>query len=480
MIKLAKYNKTKMVATIGPASSDYKMLKSMVLSGVDVCRINFSHGTHQQHAEVINTVNRINKELNSNVCILADLQGPKLRIGEMENNGVEFKEGQTLIISTEPVVGTAEKISVSYKFLAKDVRLGENVLLDDGKIEMEFIEVLDEKNVKAMVKVGGTLSSNKGFNLPKTDLTVPCLSKKDLKDLEFILTQEVQWIGLSFVRHQDDIKILRHYIDGKESDARIIAKIEKPQAVENLDAIIKAADGLMVARGDLGVEMPMEHVPIIQKEVVRKCIVAAKPVIIATQMMESMISSPTPTRAEANDVANAVIDGADAVMLSGETSVGKYPLKAVQAVQRIVSSTEENSREVYYKGKKPKDDSEKFLSDEICFTAVRVSDHVKAKAIVTMTHSGYAAQKISSYRPSADLFYFSSNKKILKTLNLVWNLRGFHYNKMVSTDQSIDDVVDILYKEKQLIKKGDLVINTASMPIKKKPRTNTLKITEVK
>mgnify|MGYP000546789692 FL=1 len=297
MIKLAKYNKTKMVATIGPASSDYKMLKSMVLSGVDVCRINFSHGTHQQHAEVINTVNRINKELNSNVCILADLQGPKLRIGEMENNGVEFKEGQTLIISTEPVVGTAEKISVSYKFLAKDVRLGENVLLDDGKIEMEFIEVLDEKNVKAMVKVGGTLSSNKGFNLPKTDLTVPCLTKKDLKDLEFILTQEVQWIGLSFVRHQDDIKILRHYIDGKESDARIIAKIEKPQAVENLDAIIKAADGLMVARGDLGVEMPMEHVPIIQKEVVRKCIVAAKPVIIATQMMVSMISIPIPTRA---------------------------------------------------------------------------------------------------------------------------------------------------------------------------------------
>lgn len=480
MIKLAKYNKTKMIATIGPASSDYKTLKSMILSGVDVCRINFSHGSHEQHLEVIKTIEKINKELNSNVCILADLQGPKLRIGEMEDNGVEFKEGQILTISTEDVIGNHEKISVTYKFLAKDVKIGENVLLDDGKMEMEFVEILDEKNVKAMVKVGGILSSKKGFNLPKTDLTVPCLTKKDLNDLEFILSQEVQWIGLSFVRHQDDIKILRHYIEGKESDARIIAKIEKPQAVDNLDEIIKASDGVMVARGDLGVEMPMERVPIIQKDVVRKCIIAAKPVIIATQMMESMINNPTPTRAEANDVANAVIDGADAVMLSGETSIGKYPLKAVQAVQRIVSSTEKNSKEVYYKGKKPKDDSDKFLSDEICFTAVRVSDHVKAKAIVTMTQSGYAAQKISSYRPNADLYYFSSNKKILKTLNLVWNLRGFHYNKMISTDQTIVDVVDILHKEKELIKKGDLVINTASMPIKKKPRTNTLKITEVK
>lgn len=472
-----QFNKTKIVATIGPATSSYEMLKKIIMLGVDVCRINGSHGNHEAHIQVIENVRRINAELRSNICILYDLQGPKLRIGEVEDNLIHLEDGKDLILTTEKCIGNAQKIYVSYKALAQDVKAGEKVLLDDGKLELEFLEILDDKNVKARVIHGGKLSGKKGFNLPHSNLSTPALTEKDIIDLEFALDHEVEWVGLSFVRRPEDIQQLKQIIEKKNVNTRVIAKIEKPEAVKNIDAIISATDGVMVARGDLGVELPMEEVPLIQKQIVKKCIVASKPVIIATQMMESMITAPTPTRAEANDVANAVLDGADAVMLSAETSVGEYPLKVVAAMEKIVRNVE-SSGDVYYKGERPVPESPTFLSDEVCFTAVRMSSHLKAKAIVSMTKSGYTGYKIGSFRPMADIFIFTNNLPLLNTLNLVWGVRGFFYDKYSSTDETFNDVIDIL-KENNFVKKDDIVINTASMPIHEKARTNAIKISTV-
>ncbi|MBP7511902.1 MAG: pyruvate kinase, partial [Bacteroidia bacterium] len=370
-----------------------------------------------------------------------------------------------------------EKLYINYEQLPNDVKKGERILLDDGKIELRITRTIDSKNIEAKVIYGGNLSSKKGFNLPETAVSMPCLTPKDLIDLEFALEQDLDWIGLSFVRHPDDVEELKSRIAAKGSRAKIIAKIEKPQAVKHIDAIIEATDAVMVARGDLGVEMPMERLPMIQKQIVEKCIVASKPVIIATQMMESMIENPTPTRAETNDVANAVMDGADAVMLSAETSVGRYPVKAVEAMEKILGITEIEWN-VYFKGKKPNSKSPTFLSDEICFTAVRMSDHIKAKAIVSMTQTGYTAYTIASFRPKCDVFIFTSNKEIMRTLNLVWNVRVFYYDSMHSTDESMKDVLDYL-KDLKMLKSNDLVVHTASMPIIAKAKTNTLKISRV-
>ncbi len=471
------FNKTKIVATIGPASSSYETLKEIIYTGVDVCRINGSHGSHEDHAAVIENVKRINAELRSNVCMLFDLQGPKLRIGKVENNAITLERGKEILLSSVECLGTPEKIFVSYDKLSKDVKPGEKVLLDDGKLELVFEEIIDETTVKARVIHGGILSSKKGFNLPNSDLSIPALTEKDLADLEFALQHEVEWVGLSFVRKADDIQLLRKIIAEHGSNARIIAKIEKPEAVKYIDDIIAITDGVMVARGDLGVELPMEEVPIIQKEIVKKCIVASKPVIIATQMMESMIQSPTPTRAEANDVANAVLDGADAVMLSAETSVGAYPVKVVQAMERIVRNVEARG-DVYFKGQRPSEDSPTFLSDEVCFTAVRMSSHLNARAIVSMTRSGYTGFKIGSFRPRANIYIFTNNLPLLNTLNLVWGVRGFFYDKYSSTDETFNDVIDIL-RENDFVFKDDLVINTASMPIHEKSRTNAIKVSKV-
>jgi len=476
MTQLVKYNKTKIVATIGPATSDYNSLLEIIKAGVDVCRINFSHGSHDSHLKTIQLVRQIDDELNLNICVLGDLQGPKLRIGEIEE-GTIIKTGQTLMITVDPCVGNSEIIHVNYKELPKDIRKGEFILIDDGKIKLEVTDIPDSEHIETKVIVGGPLSSRKGFNLPQTQLSLPCMTSKDRKDLQFALQNDVDWIALSFVRTAADVRQLRRLVEADNLDTRIVAKIEKPQAVENFDEILAAADGIMVARGDLGVEMPMEKVPMIQKRIVDKCIKASKPVIIATQMMESMIESPTPTRAEANDVANAVMDGADAVMLSAETGIGKYPTETVEAVERILASTE-LGWDIYYKGLKPDPASSTFLSDEICFTAVRMSDHINAKAIISLTQSGYTAFRIASYRPSCDVFIFTSNRRIFKILNLVWNVRVFYYNKMDSTDKTMKDVVSLL-KEQDLLKKDDLVVHTASMPIEEKRRTNALKISRV-
>lgn len=474
-----KFNRTKIIATIGPATSSFQKLKEIIVAGVDVCRLNFSHGKHAEYEKIIENIRKINTEMNCNVGILLDLQGPKLRIGEVKDNKIHLVSGNELTITTKPMVGTADKLFIDFEMLTKDIKKGHRILLDDGKVELKVIEVLNRTDIQAKVVHGGVLSSKKGFNLPQTQLSIPSITKKDIEDIEFGLEHDVEWIGLSFVRKPEEIYELKNIIARHEKRTKVVAKIEKPEAIKNIDKIIEAADAIMVARGDLGVELPLEEVPIIQKLIVKKCLVASTPVIIATQMMESMITSPTPTRAETNDVANAVLDGADAVMLSAETSVGEYPVETIKTMERIVRHVEEQDL-IYNKGEGPQNpDSRSYITDVICFTAARMSLHIKnAKAIASMTRTGYTAFKLSSFRPRANIFIFTNNQPLLNTLSLVWGIRGFYYDKFVTTDETIHDVNEIM-KKAGYVKSGDIVINTASMPIHIKSMTNTVKISKV-
>jgi pyruvate kinase len=473
--------KTKIVATMGPASTDSKeVLKEMIRQGTNVCRLNFSHGRHEIHLKVIQMVREINAELGVDVALLADLQGPKIRIGEVENNGIELVDGAPLIITTNECIGTKDKVYLTYKEFPKDVSIGDRVLMDDGKLQLEVTGTNGVDEVTTKVLNGGILSSKKGVNLPNTKISLPCLTVKDLRDLDFVLEHNIDWVGLSFVRSGKDIEDLRKLITKKGKHTKIVAKIEKPEAIKDIDAIIHATDAIMVARGDLGVEVPMETVPNIQKMLIRKCRAVAKPTIVATQMMESMITNFSPTRAEVNDVANAVLDGADAVMLSGETSVGKHPVEVIKAMSKIVREIEKNE-EIYHKESMPKKNapkSHRFISDSICFNAARLSQRVGASAIVTMTFSGYTAYKMSSQRPRSDIFVFTENRQILTQLNLVWGVHGLFYDKLESTDETIKDSIAIL-KEKGLLKKGDYIINVASVPIEEKGQSNMVKLSQV-
>ncbi len=476
-LKIPTHQKTKIVATIGPASESYDNLLNLVEAGVDVFRLNFSHGDHEGHKEVIRNIIAIKEKYNQHVGILADLQGPKLRVGKIENNALEVEEGDILTFTNEKCIGTMEKIYMSYKQFAQDVNVGERVLIDDGKLVLKVVETDKKSIVKLEVLFGGTLSSNKGVNLPDTKVTLPSLTTKDLEDLDFILTQPINWIALSFVRKSKDVKDLKKRIEKANHPAKVISKIEKPEAINNIKSIIKATDAVMIARGDLGVEVPIEKLPAIQKQVIRRCIQKAKPVIVATQMMESMITNPSPTRAEVTDVANAVIDGTDAVMLSGETSVGKHPSKVVEAMNRIIAQAE---RHYEIKGKRPKPnpESETFFSDVICLGAPDIAEKINAKAVMGLTVSGYTAFKMSSYRPHCPIYIFSDRMHMLSTLNLVWGVKCFHYGKFTTTDETISDLCNILKKNKKL-KKGDVVVNTGAMPLHKRFRTNMMKITTV-
>ena len=469
--------KTKIVATLGPASASKEVLRQMMLEGVNVCRLNCSHGSHEDHKKSIDLIRELNNETGLNVAILADLQGPKIRTYEMENNGVMMVNGSIVTIVTDKIVGTADKFGISYKQMPKDVLPGERILLDDGKLMMEIVSTDGMKEIKAKVIHGGILSSKKGVNLPNTVISLPSLTEKDREDLEFALQEDVDWIGLSFVRSARDIIELKHIISQKHCKARVIAKIEKPEAVADIDEIIKVSDALMVARGDLGVEVPYQSVPLIQKMLISKGHLHAKPVIVATQMMESMISNISPTRAEVNDVANAVLDGADAVMLSGETSVGKFPVEVIQTMANIVKEME-SFEGIYNKEQLPEKSQSRFISDSICFNACRLAQRAQADAIITMSHSGYTAYKIASQRPNAPIYVFTGNKEILTQLNLVWGVRAFHYDKKVSTDHTIADIKYLLTKE-GLVKQGDLVINLASIPIEENGKSNMLKLSYV-
>lgn len=469
--------KTKIVATLGPASSDKEILRQMFQAGLNVCRLNFSHGAYEDHANVIKTIRELNEETGLNVAILADLQGPKIRTNEMENNGVELINGTEVTIGTEKILGTAKKFSINYSKLPEEVNPGERILLDDGKIALEVISTNGKTEFVAKVIHGGILSSKKGVNLPNTKISMPSLTEKDLQDLNFALDQNVDWIGLSFVRSARDIIELRHIISARKCKARVIAKIEKPEAIDEIDEIIKVSDGLMVARGDLGVEVPYQNVPIIQKMLINKCIIHAKPIIVATQMMESMITNISPTRAEVNDVANAVLDGADAVMLSGETSVGKFPVEVIKTMSNIVMEMEKFGG-IYNKEEIPEKNQERFISDSICFNACRLSQRVEADAIITMSFSGYTAYKIASQRPKSPIYVFTSNRQILTQLNLVWGVKAFFYDKQISTDHTIADIKYLLKKE-GLLKEGDLVINIASIPLEDMGGSNMLKLSYV-
>jgi len=469
--------KTKIVATLGPASSDKAVLREMFLAGLNVCRLNFSHGSYEDHSGVIKTIRELNEETGLNVAILADLQGPKIRTNEMENNGVDLVNGSEVLIVTEKVLGTASKFSINYALLPEDVQPGERILLDDGKLALEVLKTDGKKEITARVIHGGILSSKKGVNFPNTKISMPSLTEKDLEDLQFALDQNVDWIGLSFVRSARDIIELKHIISNRKCKAKVIAKIEKPEAIEDIDAIIQESDGLMVARGDLGVEIPYQNVPIIQKMLIKKCIVHAKPIIVATQMMESMINSISPTRAEVNDVANAVLDGADAVMLSGETSVGKFPIEVIRTMSNIVLEMEKFEG-IYNKEELPDKNRERFISDSICFNACRLSQRVEADAIITMSFSGYTAYKIASQRPKAPIYVFTSNKQILTQLNLIWGVKAFYYDKQISTDHTIADIKYLL-KTMGLLVIGDLVINIASIPLEELGSSNMLKLSYV-
>ncbi|MFI5204054.1 MAG: pyruvate kinase [Flavobacteriales bacterium] len=472
------FKKTKIVATVGPSSSEKAVLKQLIEEGVNVFRLNFSHGRYEEYDAIISNIRLAAEETKRNVGILADLQGPKLRVGEMENNGVVLEPGKIFTFTTEKCIGTAERAYMTYLQFPKDVKSGDRILLDDGKLQLEAVSTNGKTEVKAKVIQGGTLSSKKGVNLPNTKVSLPCLTEKDLQDLDFALEKNVDWIGLSFVRNARDIIELKHIIKSHHKAARVVAKIEKPEALDDIDEIIHETDAIMVARGDLGVEIPLENVPLIQKMLIRKCLNQAKPVIVATQMMESMINNIFPTRAEVNDVANAVLDGADAVMLSGETSVGKYPVKVIETMRRIIAEVEKSDF-IYHKESIPDNKGEeRYISDSICFNATRLAQRVEATAIVTMTHSGYTAFKISSQRPRADIFVATGNHQLLNILSLVWGVEGFYYDKMVSTDHTIADLKYML-KKSGYVKPGDMIINVASMPIEDKGKTNMLKLSEV-
>ena len=470
--------KTKIVATIGPVSSNKEVLKGMIQNGLDVVRLNFSHGAHEDHQKVIEFVREIDAELGTNTSLLADLQGPKLRVGEMENGSVDLTVGQTITISTTKQIGTNQVIYTNYKEFAQDVKAGERVLLDDGKLVMNILSTNGKDTVQCEVVQGGPLSSKKGLNLPNTKVSLPSLSEKDLSDLHFALSHNVDWIGLSFVRTAEDVRALKEIIFTAEKHAKVVAKIEKPEAVEDIDAIIEETDAVMVARGDLGVEVPLQNVPLIQKMVVRKCVERAKPVIVATQMMESMVSNMTPTRAEVADVANAVLDGADAVMLSGETSVGKYPVEAIRMMNSIIGEAEKYD-DLYYKEEAPEQmDETRFVTDSVCYSACRLAKRANATAILTNSFSGYTGYKIASWRPRTNIFVFTANKKILTQMNLVWGVKAFYYDKMVSTDQTIADIRYFL-KKHEYITEGDFIINIASMPIFEQGMTNMIKLSKV-
>jgi pyruvate kinase len=467
-------NKAKIVATLGPASSSEEVFAEMIKAGLNVARINFSHGDHQQARDSIRMIRRVNDSLGTHVAILADLQGPKLRIGEVEE-GVVLKKDDVLLFTTEPCKGNRDKVYMNYLQFPQDVNVGEQILLDDGKLVMEVLSTDRKKEVKTKVLHGGPLKSKKGVNLPNTNVSLPCLTEKDLADLDVALEEKVDWIGLSFVRQAEDVVELKRIIAEKDSQALVVAKIEKPAAVADIRRILKVTDGVMVARGDLGVEVPMQGVPLIQKMIVEQARKYSKPVIIATQMMESMIQNISPTRAEVNDVANSVLDGADALMLSGETSVGEHPVEVIRAMSKIIAHVEETGRQVY-REHPPKDQNHaRYITDSICFNASKIADQIGAKAILTMTHSGYSAFKIASHRPGTNILVFTQNQRILNTLSLLWGVRGFYYDKYKSTDDTFTDIKEIVRK-KGIIKSGDMVIKIASMPITNRGMTNTIKI----
>ena len=475
---MPRSKKTKIVATLGPACSSKEVIKDMIDAGVNVFRINFSHADYTDVKERIDIIRELNKEYGYTTAILADLQGPKLRVGVMKEDVVVHVGDHITFTTAEDIPGTAERVYMNYKEFPRDVNPGERVLLDDGKLIFEVVST--DKNTEVVAKViqGGPLKSKKGVNLPNTKVSLPALTQKDIKDAIFAIENKVDWIALSFVRTQRDLQDLQDLINEHSSyKIPIVAKIEKPEAVENIDKIVAYCDGLMVARGDLGVEVPAQEVPLIQKKLVHRAKTARIPVIIATQMMETMITSLTPTRAEVNDVANSVMDGADAVMLSGETSVGNYPVQVIEKMTQIIRSVED-SHLIQVPKNPPHVRTKRFITKSVCYHAANVANEIQAQAISTLTNSGYTAFQISAWRPKSHILVFTSNERILTQLSLLWGVRSFYYDRFVSTDDTIDDVNEIA-KIKGFVEPGDMIVNLAAMPITEKGMVNTMRVSMI-
>ena len=470
-------SRTKIIATLGPASRDPKVLEKMIMAGLDSVRINCSHADHRQIKEDIKIVREISKKLGRNIAIIADLQGPKIRIGEIENGQTEIKAGDILEFTTEKITGNNKRVYVDYEDFPLDVEPGEEILIDDGKLKLQIIETNKKTSVKARVIYGGVLMSRKGVNLPHTDISLPSMTDKDIEDAIVAMENGVDWIALSFVRRASDVIELKQLIRRKKKHAYVIAKIEKAQAVKNIEEIMDEADAIMVARGDLGVEMDFAQVPLIQKEIVEKCIENKKPVIIATQMMESMINNFRPTRAEATDVANAVLDGADTLMLSAETAMGKYPVEVIEAMHKIIQETEMKKYN-YNRGKPPLPDSPRFVRDSICFSAARLAEIIGAKAIITFTEFGKTAYTLAGYRPKADIYAFTRHEHLLSALSLLWGVRAFYFTELDEINHAISASIDMLKKQGYL-KPEDYVIHIGSTPIDVSHKTNMLKVTKV-
>jgi pyruvate kinase len=475
------FHKTKIVATVGPACDTYDKLLELVKAGVNVFRLNFSHGSHEDKLKIIEHIRNINLTEPYNISILGDLQGPKLRVGEIQDGGLTIVPGDILTFtSREKVIGTKEKIYLSYPNLHHDVEVGNKIMIDDGKLEVVVVNVDPNGDVKVAVTYGGVLLPKKGVNLPDTKISLPAITDKDVVDLAFIIEQKLDWVALSFVRKAEDIIDLKSRLAEKKSQTKVIAKIEMPSALEDLRNIINQSDAVMVARGDLGVELPVEKVPMAQREIIRKSIHRAKPVIVATQMMESMIDRVKPNRSEITDVANAVLEGADAVMLSAETATGQHPALVVETMRKIILEVERT--EYPYNREDdlvPQPHSPSFLSDAVCYNACKLAQDVNADALIGMTQSGYTAFVLSSYRPKAPLYIFSKEKTLINQLSLSWGVRAFHYAEEESLDDIIHDQHAIL-KERGFIKTGDVVVNTGSLPVEQHLPTNLLKITKVK
>lgn len=471
------FNKTKIIATLGPATDSKETMYQLIQAGVNVFRINFSHSSHADAIQMIKNIRELNAEHDYNVAILADLQGPKLRIGNVEEGAV-VNPGDIITFSNVDEMGTAKRVFMTYSQFPRDVKVGERILVDDGKILLKIVRTNGIDEVQAEVIHGGPLKSKKGVNLPNTKISLPCLTDKDLADLKVAMEYEVEWIGLSFVRSPEDVIELKKIIAENNAPCRVISKIEKPEAVVEIDRIIEETGAIMVARGDLGVEVPMQSVPLIQKMIVNKCHKMARPVVIATQMMESMIENASPTRAEVNDVANSVLDGADAVMLSGETSVGKHPIKVIEAMSKIIEHVEESGQVTTQTENPPTYRNERFITDSICYNASKIADQVGASAILTMSFSGYTGFKISSHRPKTNIVVLTANRSILNMVSLIWGVRGYYYDNMESTDKTFKEIKQIA-KNKGLVDEGDLVVKIASMPIKENGMTNMLKISQI-
>ena len=473
------FHRTKIVATVGPACDTYDKLLELVKAGVNVFRLNFSHGSHEDKQRIVEYIRELNLKEPYNIAILGDLQGPKLRVGEIEGGSIEIVPGDVLTFTNEKLVGTKERIYVSYPNLHRDVKIGNTIMIDDGKLEVKVTKILKNNDVQVVVTLGGTLSSKKGVNLPDTKISLPALTDKDLIDLDFIIAQKLDWVALSFVRSVKDIMGLRTKLIAAKSKTKIIAKIEKPEALQNIRDIILESDGIMVARGDLGVELPVEQVPLIQKQLIRKCLHRAKPVIVATQMMESMIERTKPNRSEITDVANAVLEGADAVMLSAETATGQHPTLVVETMRKIIMEVERtdyryNLEEVLT----PQPHSPSFLSDAICYNACNLAKDCNADALIGMTQSGYTGFMLSSYRPKSPLYIFTKEKSLVNQLSLSWGVRAFYYGEEESLDDIFQDQIDIL-KERGFLKIGNVAVSTGSTPVHLHLPTNILKITKV-